>query len=512
VKVRAAGRRFALAAAVVALAAVAAVGIAALVGGSESGPRLLGGDGALDPGEVRDFDPLAYDQDQEEDFLRRGRDGYAHVLYEKSPGGVGASAARTARWRGQVEAAAERAGVDGDTLEALVFLESGGRPDVIAGEDARNAAGLAQILPGTALDLLGMSVDLERSRRLTRRIARDSRRAVEARTRARRRAAARRAVAASAERRRVDARFDPPRALAGAARYLALAEDRFGREDLAAVSYHMGIGNLEDIVAAYVAPRPAQASTRETVDEYDLSWPRIFFDTSPVRNPRTYRRLLRLGDDSRTYLFRLEAAREIMRLWREDRDELRRLNELQTAKGSSEEVLRPRDENPPYEDAGDLRSAYEDGELARLPNNPRGLGFRLDPRMGELAPRLEQSPSLYRGLRPDALATLLFIAKEVRRAVPGRTLEVTSTVRDVPYQERLLGENPEATAGFSLHTTGYALDIRRRRATENALVAVLDRLQALGVIAWVYEPQAIHLTVGPEGERYMPLYETLARR
>ena len=47
---------------------------------------------------------------------------------------------------------------------------------------------------------------------------------------------------------RVDERFDPAKALAGTARYLALARERLGREDLAFVSYHMGMGNLENVL------------------------------------------------------------------------------------------------------------------------------------------------------------------------------------------------------------------------------------------------------------------------
>ena len=46
----------------------------------------------------------------------------------------------------------------------------------------------------------------------------------------------------------MDDRFDPAKALAGTARYLKLAIDRFGREDLAFVSYHMGMGNLETVL------------------------------------------------------------------------------------------------------------------------------------------------------------------------------------------------------------------------------------------------------------------------
>ena len=58
-------------------------------------------------------------------------------------------------------------GFDADLVEAIVFLESGGRPDVIAGDDPVAASGLTQILAETGQNFLGMDVDLEESRRLT---------------------------------------------------------------------------------------------------------------------------------------------------------------------------------------------------------------------------------------------------------------------------------------------------------------------------------------------------------
>lgn len=463
--------------------------------------------------DVAGFEPIGFGTTDEEELLDRGRRGYEHVLYEKSPGGVEATAARVHRFAGLIEAAAERHGVSAETLGALVFLESAGRPEVMAGDDPRNATGLAQILPGTAVDLLGMRVDLGRSRALTRAIARAYRRARRARTAAGRALFERRIERLRRQRRRVDERFDPAASLDAAARYLALAQRRFGREDLAIASYHMGIGNLEQVIAAYVAPRRPARTTRETVRRHDISYVRLFYDSSPTRNPRTYRLLASFGDDSRTYPFRLEAAREIRRLAAQDVEELRRRAELHEAKASAEEVLRPEDENEPYEDPEALRDAYEDGELVPLPIGPRRLGYRIDRRMGELARRLGEERALYRGLRKEALAVLLYVAKEVRRIAGGRgALRVTSTVRDREYQQELLARNDQATAGFSLHTTGYAFDIERRydsRAQARALEYVLERLRALNVIDWVYEPAAIHVTVGPDGERYLPLYDAL---
>lgn len=462
---------------------------------------------------VADFDPFRYSADRDEDFLERGRDGHSHVVYAKSPGGVEATAARVARYDPQIRAAAARHGVDQSTLGALVFLESAGRPEAMAAGDPDGATGLGQILPSTATDLLGVRVDLQRSIRVTRRIAAYDRRSLTASTAKRGRAAARRATRLRAQRRRIDERFDPARSLDAAARYLQIAEERFGREDFAAASYHMGIGNVREVIRRYVAPRRQGKTTAATVARYGLTYPRVFFDTTPVRNPRTYRLLQSFGDDSRTYLFRLEAAREIRRLWGEDLEELRRLNELHGAKASAEEVLRPRADNEPYGSARDLRRAYDDGDLVALPSDPRLLGYRIDRRTGSLARRLDARPALYRGLRRDALATLLYVAKETRRVTGRGAIRVTSTVRDLGYQRLLLQSNPEATSGFSLHTTGYAFDLARepRRGQERALVAVLERLRSLRVVDWVYEPTAIHVTVGPDGRRFRPLADELLR-
>ena len=186
------------------------------------------------------FDPLAFRDELGRAFERRAAAGLSHVLYAKSPGGAIATARRTVAWRTEIDAAGQRFRVDPALLEAIVFLESAGRPDAVAGDDPEAATGLTQILAETAVNLLGMQVDLAASRRLTRRIQ----------------AAAKRgdgdAVASlRAARRRVDQRFDPAKALLGTGRYLSLARARFGREDLAIASYHMGIGNLETALRAY---------------------------------------------------------------------------------------------------------------------------------------------------------------------------------------------------------------------------------------------------------------------
>jgi Family of unknown function (DUF5715) len=454
------------------------IGLVVLVAGLSALALLSGGDDVpeVEPLQLAD-DPFAYEPDREAEFTKRAAAGHSHVIYEKSPDGVVATARRVEPFRPQVEAAAAEAGVDPDLVEGMVFLESAGRPEVMASSDVEGAVGLTQILAETAVNLLGMRVDVEQSQRLTRKIMRADREGASARSEKLR-----------ARRRRVDERFDPDKALAGTGRYLRTAMDEFGREDLAVASYHMGIGNLQNVLAAY--------------GEDDVSYTQLYFDATPDRHPETYRLLTDLGDDSKTYLWRVLASVEVMRLYREDRAQLARLDELQSAKASAEEVLHPPGSTEIFESAEDLETAYTAARLRPFPNQPARYGLRRDRRMGELAGRVDTDPQLLRGLRPEALALALYVADAVREiAGTDAALTVTSTVRTTPYQELLARRNPEATSAYSLHTTGYAFDVRRNyrsRAQAAAFQYMLDRLQSLNLIAWVREPGAIHITVSSE--------------
>jgi hypothetical protein len=485
-------RRLLAAAAVLFGLAIVAAAVAVSGGRDSPSPELVPRD------EPVELDPLAYEDSQDSELAEAATFALAQPLYAKSPGGVVASARRTDAFRDLVEDAVAGSGLDADEVEAIVFLESAGRPDVIAGDDPARASGLTQILAETAVSFLGMKVDLEGSRRLTARV----------------RAATRRGDAAAAARlrearRRIDERFEPSLALAGTVRYLTTARERLGRDDLAVVSYHMGIGNLSNVVQAYVGGDP-ESSIPELVDDNDLSWARLFFDTTPDRHTEAHELLSRLGDDSPTYYWRVQAAKEIMRLYRRDRDRLVELAALYGAKASAEEVLHPREETDRFTDPGELEAAWQEHAISALPDDPVRYGFAVSETMGEHAPRLGLRRELYQGLRPEALALLLYLADRVRaHSGAARPLEVTSAVRDDAYQALLRTRNAEATARYSLHTTGFAFDVRRRyesNAQARAFQFHLDDLTARGLIAWVREPAAIHVTVSSEANRLVGNY------
>ena len=492
-------RRLTALAVLVALAAGVAAGIA--LARATMAPQRPAPGGALAPfapeaqpqaREAREdadepFDPLAWDPEREEDFVQRAHDGHAHPLFTRSPGGAVRTAQRTARWRPLIERAAAEADLEPEILEGMVFLESAGRSNAVAGDDLSGAVGLTQILAETGQNLLDMEIDVERSEELTADIAEafdedDPQRADRLRAR----------------RREVDPRFDPAQALAATARYIRFARGELGRDDLAVVSYHMGVGNLTDVLDLY--------------GDDDASYAQVYFDSSPRNNLGAYRKLRSLGDDSQTYLWRVGAAQDIMALWRSDPEDLQRLQTLHDEKNSAEEVLRPESDTEVLEDGEALEDAYASDDLLALDaERMAGAGLRIDEDMGELTEDLDRETELYRGLRPQALATLLYMGTAARQIAGADPLVVTSTARDLDYQEAIIEDgNPEATRDYSLHTTGFSFDIERRyrsKAQSLAFQFLLDRLQSLNLIAWVREPAAIHVTVGPEAEELLGVLE-----
>jgi hypothetical protein len=197
-----------------------------------------------------------------------------------------------------------------------------------------------------------------------------------------------------------------------------------------------------------------------------------------------------------------------MELYRSDRDELERLAKLQGAKATQEEVFHPESATTVFEDPDQIEKALDDDDLLPLPDDA-DLGYTIDEGMGELAPKLGVDPSLYRALRPEALATLIYMTSRVREINGGKgELTVTSTDRDQQYQEKLGRINDEATSAYSLHTTGYSFDILRKYSSDRQAEAfqfVLDRLRALDVIDYAVEPEAIHVTVSNEAAPLLSL-------
>jgi hypothetical protein len=420
-------------------------------------------------------DPFAYRSSQEAEFVARATAGNARPLYVLSPGGVVATAGRVAAFRGAIDRATAGSGIDPSLVEGLVFLESAGRPQAIAGTDPVGAAGLTQILAATGQTLLGMHIDLAASRRLTRQID-----AVASGTRRGRLGPLLRRRAA------VDDRFDVGKELAATVRYLKIAQQQFTRSDLAIESYHMGIGNLHQVLDAYDGGTP-------------VPYAQLYFDSAPTRHADAYRRLSSFGDDSWTYYWRVLAAVQIMKLYRTNRAALSRLSTLQSADDAGGAVLHP--DVRPFADPAALAAAYQQHAIVPLPSNAAGLGLIIDPSMGAGARAVGAPRSLYRGLRPEALRFMIELAAQVRRvsALHSAPLRIQSTVTDARFDGQTGVADPPAE-------TGWAFSVQRRyvaRAQAVAFQAILDRLQSLHLIAWAREPDTIRITVASDAVAWL---------
>ena len=270
-------------------------------------------------------------------------------------------------------------------------------------------------------------------------------------------------------------------AIEGAARYLDFAKGKLGRDDLAVVSYHMGVGNLQRALLAY--------------GKGIVPYAQLYFDSSPLRHPAAWR-AASLGDDSATYLWRVLAAREVMRptaptpgpaatrpCCNRTRPRPRRC------------FTRPRTRRPsatPSPSAGP-----RDGRAARSTTTPRAPRAQARPGHGRPGPAHRPVPAPV----PRAAPTGPRRAAGHGRRVAGISRQRAAD-RDEHRARRALPARPgrETTrrrTRYSLHTTGFAFDIARdyrSRAQALAFQFLLDRL-ARGMIAWVREPQAIHVTV-----------------
>jgi hypothetical protein len=373
-----------------------------------------------------------------------------------------------------IDRAVKGTDIDPALVEGLVFVESAGRPDVIAGTDPADAAGLTQILAETGTSLLGMHIDLARSRALTRKI--DAVAAGDKKGNLEKLAARRRAA---------DARFQPREAIAATVRYLRDSEQRFHRQDLAFESYHMGIGNLQTVLDDYDGGRP-------------VPYVQLYFDVGPQRHTKAFRLLASFGDDSSLYWWRILGAVQIMHLYRTDRAALRKLTSEQLADDAGAAVLHPPGHPPRFADASALSRAYQARTIEPLPRNGSALGLAYASRMGAGAAALKVPRALYRGLRPVATKLLIELAGRIRALSGAAPLRVGSTVSDLGYQRRLGFFRPMAATGWS-----FEIDRDYKTGAQaQAFQELLDRLQSLNLIAWAAAGTEIEITVASDASSW----------
>ena len=164
----------------------------------------------------------------------------------------------------------------------------------------------------------------------------------------------------------------------------------------------MGIGNLQGVLRLYG-------------DDDAVLRPRLLrLDARPA-TPTCQRRLASFGDDSSNYLWKLHAAREIMRLYRTDRGAARAPagapdGEELGRGGAAPARLDARASPTPTRCARRRTTAT----IRAFPDDPAVTGLARDARHGRARRAGRRRAGLYRGLRPEALAMALYIGAQTR--------------------------------------------------------------------------------------------------
>jgi hypothetical protein len=225
----------------------------------------------------------------------------------------------------------------------------------------------------------------------------------------------------------------------------------------------MGIGNLQQVLSDYNGGHP-------------VPYVQLYFDTAPDNHGKAYTLLSSLGDDSSLYYWRVLGAVQIMQLYRTDRAALAHLASLETATGSDADVLHPPALTPTFKTASAITAAYRTGKLTALPADPARYGLTY----GRIPPGL-------RRLQPAAVDVLAVLGTGVRQFSGLRSpLTVAQAV----------------TVGG----TGWSFEISRHYhgyGQATAFQAVLDRLQALNLIAWRRTGETIDITVAGSAGQYL---------
>ena len=209
----------------------------------------------------------------------------------------------------------------------------------------------------------------------------------------------------------------------------------------------------------------------------------------------------------------VDAARQILDLYDTGPDRLHALANLHGAKPGAEDVLWPPASTETFPSHNALSDAYGDGRLVALPDDPARFGFERSPEAGRVFRN-----ELHRGLRPAALATLIYLAGLAREysGNDSLTLELAGAVKPETEKQRLdaAGRNV-ATGALAIgaafgtptsyerppDSTGYSFELQRGLEGDDqaAVDAALARLRALNVIEVVRDGQVDRVTVGPRG-------------
>jgi hypothetical protein len=225
-----------------------------------------------------------------------------------------------------------------------------------------------------------------------------------------------------AKRRRVDARYDPRRAVFAQTRYLLGLYRRFPSLDWVFQAYHGGENGVRRTLRFYLGPRwpgsAALAIRQGGAGGRPLRFEDLYFGTTPRARAAAFSYLYGRSDDHRYYWWKLRAAEQALARYRADPNGFNRYWEgLLPGRGKAA-LWYPDEERHAFPDLAALQTAHTRGRLVAVSARPGAFVVRVPP----LAPA--DAARWHQALRPEAKGALLLVAAAYKRAGGGGVLSV----------------------------------------------------------------------------------------
>ncbi len=348
--------------------------------------------------------------------------------------------------------ASRRSGLPSSLIAAVAYLESWGLPTV---QSYAGPKGIMQVASGTARTMGLRMIYATKYRVSTERVQVKGKRGKSTSRLVKRRVPYQVLVR--------DERLVPERAVPAAAQYLAKLATRYGSRDWAVFAYHCGEGCVAGV-------RDIVRRSRGFNDD-NMTVARAFFSASPAYNKDLQETLQHHmeRDYSPTYWFRIMRAEQLLKMYRDEPAEFKRLfheyrnraNPDQRAPHRLAVWLKPEDLE--FLTCDDMKR--EQGKkLVQAFDNSKRFGFTLRPDIGLSDPA---NQDYYRQASPSTMGVIAYVAYETRRLHDAMNpkgekfvpLEISSLVEPLDVEERSV-KKVAGRAELPSHCSGQVFDVK----------------------------------------------------
>ncbi len=308
-----------------------------------------------------------------------------------------------------------------------------------------------------------------------------------------------------AKRRTVDHRFDPVKAITAQSRYLVRLTRRYGGVDWALQAYHGGEAGASRTLGLFTASMGRSSFGSRSASFHAVPYTELYRRVTPRATPAAFSYLFGRSDDHRYYWWKVLMAEQVLDLYRSDAAEFERQWQALKPGYSTDVVYYPEPASLQFEDNEALRVAYLSQELVPLPAGAAAWGIRT----ANLSVLEPESASLFKGLRPEAMGTLLRLGRLYREHGGKSPLTAVAMVQTNEYRRLWIARYPQqplprgTPRDPEYHSTGLVFDLQRpkeewdRKVLEYALGRLYDSLR----VSWRKENEAgsqrYHVVVNP---------------